>query len=112
MNDSEKLPLIDSQLGTELAGGNEDMHKELLTMLKDSLAEHESEVREAFDQQNFDALSKAAHKLHGACCYTGTPRLKIASKNLELAAKAHSEQLADDFNFFIETLKLTDQAIS
>lgn len=107
MSDIHQHPLIDTQAGIELAGGSEDMHKELLAMLKAMLAEHEQEVRAAFEAKDLNELAKAAHKLHGACCYTGTPRLKAASKQLELCAKAGDDTQAA-FDTFIKTLHDTD----
>lgn len=84
------LAIIDLDLGAELVGNNKDMAKELLTMLLNALPEHKIEISEAYKENNLEALVKATHKLHGATCYTGTPRLKASAQALEAAAK-HQE---------------------
>ena len=83
----ENKKIIDMKLGTELAGGNEALAKELLKLLVDELPTFQQDLTGAFQKENYETLAKVAHKLHGGTCYTGTPMLKTASKNLEVAAK-------------------------
>ncbi len=94
MNDTSKL--IDLELGASLVGGSSEMAKELLTMLVGSLSEHKKELEQAFADNDLDELRKAAHKLHGATCYTGTPMLKQASADLENAIKEKQQSKIND----------------
>lgn len=107
-----ELKLIDMELACELISGDETMAKELLIMLKDSLGEHLHCIQQEYTNKDYPELSKAVHKLHGATCYTGTPRLKAACQQLESAAKQKLDSTASDFNFLIETIKKTHDALN
>lgn len=87
------LDVIDLKLGQTLVGDDVDMAKELLVMLANNLREHEQIIKHAFSKKDISALLKEAHKLHGATCYTGTPRLKQAAYDLEQAAKKNHVEL-------------------
>lgn len=77
--------VIDWKLASQLANGNMKLAKELFNLLKTTLPEHIENLQKAQNENDSTALQKEAHKLHGAACYTGTPRLKEAAKTLELA---------------------------
>jgi two-component system sensor histidine kinase BarA len=79
--------IIDWDLAIERAGGKKELAKELFELLVKTLPQHQNELKVAFEDNDFDALHTAAHKLHSATCYCGTPRLKQAAKNLEELAK-------------------------
>jgi len=84
--------IIDWELGAKLAGGSKEMAEELMGMLIEALPEHEAEISAAIESDDHETLYTAAHKLHGATCYTATPRLKDAVKTLEDAAKGKSPE--------------------
>jgi two-component system, NarL family, sensor histidine kinase BarA len=78
---------IDWELGIRLANGNEELARELLTILKEELVTHKAKLIEHYTMQDWPELQKEVHKLHGATCYTGTPKLKDAACNLERKLK-------------------------
>lgn len=49
-----------------------------------------SEIEEAWRQQRTDKLLEYIHKLHGACCYTGVPRLETYCEQTQHALKTAS----------------------
>lgn len=75
--------IIDWDLADELANHNHNLAKEMLKMLIESLPAHQKELNDAYQSNNLEELRLVTHKLHGATCYCGTPRLKLAAKNLE-----------------------------
>jgi len=101
MATEKKQPVIDFELAKELVGGQEALAQEMFKMLFDSLPEHQKEITEAAKNKDLALTGKAAHKLHGATCYCGTPRLKEAVKALEIAAKAEENEQIDPL---LETL--------
>lgn len=82
---SEKI--IDWALADELACGDHAFAIEMIRALKGCIPEFQSDLKKAFENNANEDLKKVAHKLHGAACYTGTPRLKSAAKRLELEEK-------------------------
>ena len=108
MNSFTQYPLTDLNAAIT-ACGSEEMAKEIFTMLQTSLSEHETEITEAFNAKDLDKLSRAAHKLHGAACYTGTPRLKEAAKALEIAAK-HQSAVEPAYEQLCDVMKATQTA--
>jgi two-component system sensor histidine kinase BarA len=62
-------------------------------MLPDTLR-----VIESLQQQDArEELLAEVHKLHGACCYTGLPRLQHLAKELEIALKLEQAHLIDEY---------------
>ena len=79
--------IIDWKLAKKLANGQMEIAKELFDLLLETLPEHREKLDHAFQKNDLYGLQQEAHKLHGATCYCGTPRLKEAAKELETAAK-------------------------
>lgn len=79
----ETMASIDWALSKRLAGGKEDLAQEMLNMLASSLPNEQKTINLAFANKDYDALREYVHKLHGACCYCGVPRLKRLAKQLE-----------------------------
>lgn len=77
--------IIDWNIALQQANQKQDLAKKMLMMLIECLPEHQTKINTAFDTKDYNALYEEAHKLHGALCYCGTPRLKRAIKELELA---------------------------
>lgn len=80
-------PLIDRELALQRAGGKEALATEMLQMLFNSLPEAEQKLQHALADGNSIAVQQQVHKLHGACCYTGVPRLKAVVEELETQLK-------------------------
>ncbi len=76
-------PAIDMQFGIARMNGSEAMAKEMLKLMVKSLDTELHHFQNAYDQQDWEALKDLTHKLFGATCYCGTPRLKQACINLE-----------------------------
>lgn len=106
--------LVDLALGTQLAGGNEQAAKEMLTLLAKSLPEDAKKISTAYHNQDQTALQQLVHKLHGGCCYVGVPALKEAAAKLEhtlqKAANDHPT-ISEVYQHFEQTLKQTLAAL-
>lgn len=80
---------IDWQLAVKLAGNKEEFAKEMLSILIKSLNQDISDIKSSLTKQEYSELLRRIHKLHGALCYCGVPRLKAAAAELEAALKRH-----------------------
>lgn len=79
--------MIDWQLALQRAGGKEDLANEMLSMLLLSIPETQKLISEAFDDSDSKELLSIIHKFHGACCYTGVPKIKNLAETIETALK-------------------------
>ncbi|MFY8272960.1 two-component sensor histidine kinase BarA [Pseudoalteromonas sp. SSDWG2] len=75
------------ELALQRAGGKEDLANEMLNMLLLSIPETLSLVEEAMEANDHERLLSIIHKFHGACCYTGVPKLKNLAELIETAMK-------------------------
>ncbi len=82
-----QLPIIDWEMATHSAGGNKAVAEELLLFLIKSLPDDVALLQKCYDKKNYDNLLKQTHRLHGALCYCGLPRLKKLVSQLELDLK-------------------------
>lgn len=80
-------PVIDWELGTKLANNKREIAEEMLALLVKNLPIEYSDIRNAHENRNYIELLQRVHKLHGAVCYCGVPRLKIAIAAFEAALK-------------------------
>jgi len=78
-----KKNIFDEQLGIQLAGGNEQLAKELLPMLISELPVHRANLLLANKDNDLDDLKKHIHKLHGGTKYCGVPALLEAAATFE-----------------------------
>ena len=51
------------------------------------LAQLQQALQQALQDDNAQQVLQLVHKLHGACCYTGVPRLKSLAELLETQLK-------------------------
>ncbi len=97
---------IDWELGKTLAGGRLELATELLGKLAISLPDEKTKINEQFLAENWQTLRDQVHKLHGACCYCGVPRLKECAQLLENAIESQSPEIIqphlDAFNQAID----------
>jgi two-component system aerobic respiration control sensor histidine kinase ArcB len=102
----ESLPVIDMEAAIQFCSGSEDMAKEILAMLMNDLPTTFQGIEEAFNKQDWELLKQRVHKLHGALCYCGLPRFKLAARTLEHQIKdsAGSYELA--YQKFVEEMNL------
>jgi len=75
--------IFNTELGIELAGGNEQLANELFPMLISELPTHRENLLLAKQENNTDDLKKHIHKLHGGTKYCGVPDLLESSATFE-----------------------------
>lgn len=85
----DDLPIVDWEESVRLAGHKKELAKDLLMMLMNELPGELNSMENLLHKKDFDELLKIAHKLHGAVCYTGTPRLKKVLSELETQLKTN-----------------------
>ena len=89
-----KSHLLDWPLALRHAGGKNDLALEMLNMLLDSLTDTHEQLEKALENNDFALLLSVIHKFHGACCYTGVPKLKMLSEIIETGLK-RTNMIAD-----------------
>ena len=87
MMDLQLLPVIDWEIAVKQAGNDPEFAKDLLSMLTRNLPDDLSSINQSFEARNYVELRKLLHKLHGALCYCGAPRLKMLVSRLEMDIK-------------------------
>lgn len=110
-NSRDKEKTLDWELSLKLANGKTDLARDMLKMMVDSNHETGRVIHAAYQAQDFDELLQHIHKLHGASCYVGTPRLKSLSNQYETKLKKQQYNLLDDLhNELIAELKAINEA--
>jgi two-component system sensor histidine kinase BarA len=105
-----QLPIIDRQDGLRLAGHNQAFADEILSLFIAELKTETDAFHKLLAENNLVDLQKQIHKLHGACCYTGTPRLKACIYHLETVLK--TQQAADLANLLTQLSNEADALIA
>jgi two-component system sensor histidine kinase BarA len=100
-----KTDRIDWAIAMQRAGGKADLALDMLNMLLDSLPEARDSIATATDENDHEAVLRHVHKLHGACCYTGVPRLK----NLALLIESHIKKAQNTNDIMPELYELIDE---
>ena len=80
--------VIDWPLALKRAGNKEDLAKEMLKGLVQSLPETKLNISEALTSQDAEKLKVLIHKLNGACCYSGVPSLGRVTHQIETELKS------------------------
>ena len=75
--------IIDLELSLKRANNKPDLAEELLGLLIQDLQETQKKILDAWEVKDWPQLLHQAHKLNGATCYCGVPRLQIAAATLE-----------------------------
>ena len=83
------MPVIDWEEGIRLAGHKKELARDILNMLMRDLPRELILIHSLHQAKNYSELAKTVHKLHGAVCYAGTPRLKTVLSALETQLKTH-----------------------
>lgn len=110
---NQDLPLLDIQSAIDYSDADEQFVTELRQMLIEVLPEHRDNIKHYAEQKDWDNLAREAHKLHGALSYTGTPRLKHYSKQLQLTAQDGPElKIQPLLEAFLETLDQTAKSLN
>jgi len=113
-NTQHEHPVIDWELGLKLAGNKREIAEEMLEMLTMNLAEEVKKIHDSYKNKNYKQLQQQVHKLHGAVCYCGTPRLKKAISTLENALKQNDIDLLPALleNFELESHALLQAMVT
>ena len=85
----QELPIIDWEDSTRLACYKKDLARDMLNLLARDLPQELRTMNSLHTDKKYSELLKTVHKLHGAVCYTGTPRLKSLLSPLETALKTN-----------------------
>ena len=105
--------IIDWELSTKLAGNKRHIAEELLNLLIKNLPGELAEMKKAYKNNDTEKLLLAIHKLRGALCYCGVPRLRNAILTLEMALRRNKESeietLFAQFEFEVDELLLFAQ---
>jgi two-component system sensor histidine kinase BarA len=83
------LPVFDWNQALQLAGQKPDLAKDILAMLMAELPQDTARINQAYKDQNYPEMLRLVHKLHGALCYSGMPRLKTVIAKLETTLKTN-----------------------
>lgn len=104
----DHLSIIDWSLATKLAGNKKEIAEELLRMLTKTLPNDIKEIKQLYLAQKFPELRQKVHKLHGAVCYCGLPRLKTVISRIETDLKnnvmSHLSSLFDQLDIEVNLL--------
>ena len=79
--------IIDWELGIKLAGNKKEIAIDIIKMLAKSLPRELATMQKALEMTDYPTLFKLVHKLHGAICYCGVPRLKTIVIELDTVLK-------------------------
>ena len=82
---------IDWPLALQRAGGKNELALEMLNMLLLSVPETLNLLTKAIDDEACEQVLSIVHKFHGACCYTGVPKLKSLAETIETSLKNECE---------------------
>ncbi len=64
-----------------------ELARDMLAMLLESIVMERPHIERAHDTKSYDELYEHIHKLHGACCYCGVPRLKRITRSMDQKLK-------------------------
>ncbi|WP_144391364.1 two-component sensor histidine kinase BarA [Pleionea sediminis] len=89
---------IDWELSVKMAGGKEELAKDMIKMLIEHIPEARDEIIESYESKDLENLLKRVHKFHGATCYVGVPQLR------QLANQYETELKQEGINSKVDTL--------
>ena len=101
-----KHAAIDWQLCVQKVSGNQELAEEFLRQFVEELHKNREEFIQLMHQKNIKKLGEAAHKLHGACCFSGVPTLQKNVIQVEkmAAGSASIEELEIPFAELIQSI--------
>jgi two-component system, NarL family, sensor histidine kinase BarA len=101
---------IDWPLCVQKVSGNIELAEEFLSRFVQELHICRTDFGELFQKHDLKGLESAAHKLHGACCFCGVPRLQTQVTRLEKHAKK-ANTIAELTPIFAELIQSIDEVI-
>lgn len=106
ITDKAKHAAIDWQLCVQKVSGNQKLAEEFLTKFVEELHKNREEFIQLMHEKNIKKLGEAAHRLHGACCFSGVPILqnKVVQVEKMAARSASFEELTIPFAELIQSI--------
>lgn len=83
---------IDWNLCIQKASGKETLAREFLQHFVAELQENQRELMVLFEQGKIKKLEQLAHKINGACCFCGVPKLQEKIVKLEREARTKKDK--------------------
>ena len=101
-----KATAINWPLCVQKVSGNQALATEFLGRFVEELQKNRAEFIQLMHANNVRELERAAHKLHGACCFCGVPDLQGHVANLENLAKRAKKapELQTAFDDLVESI--------
>lgn len=95
---------INWSLCVQKVSGNHELASEFLARFVEELAINRDEFLQLMHAKNIKEIERAAHKLHGACCFCGVPNLQTHVARLEALAReaSHIDELKMVFSQFLQ----------
>lgn len=78
---------IDWQLALSRANSSEKIANDLLNEFAQQLPKDLEDIEQAYRLQDWESMKQKVHRLHGASCYTGVPKLQQISNEVETELK-------------------------
>lgn len=102
---------IDWKLCVKKVSGNQSLAALFLDEFIEELEKNRQQFIELFDKQDIKGLEELAHKLHGACCFSGVPKLQTAVALLESLTRQRSDAQTIK-NSFMNLLECIDKVLA
>ncbi len=108
---SPTLPTIDWSLALKRSNHNPAVSVELLDDFIKMLPESNHIIKDAWKNKDFKDLNTEIHRLHGACCYTGVPKLQELTKQVESALKLKQKEVVEELlpDFLEEVCRVKEE---
>ncbi|MCP0913307.1 ATP-binding protein [Legionella sp. 27cVA30] len=108
----EQYPLLDLEVALTNLGDKDILRKALHLMLSQEIDMDLMNLQKAYEQNNWDAIGKIAHKIKGSALYCGAVRLKYACQYLEHSQKSGNKPILNSlYQQLLHVVKVTCQQI-
>lgn len=106
-----KTRAIDWALCVEKVSGNQEFAIEFLARFIEELVKNREEFIQLMHNHDIVGLKRAAHKLHGACCFSGVTQLQRIVATMEQMARhaQHIDELRATFTQMINNIDMVLQ---
>ncbi|WP_414829504.1 7TM diverse intracellular signaling domain-containing protein [Alteromonas sp. H39] len=94
---AQNLPSLDWNLAIKRTNNNHSVARELQRDFVAMLPGAIDNMKMEWDDGNYEGLKAEVHKLHGACCYVGMPKLQSLANKLETALKLEQHFLVAEY---------------
>ena len=86
------IPSVDWELALKRANHSFEGAREVLNEFAHQLPDIVTQIELSWRDQDIELTKTIVHKLHGACCYTGVPKLHNLCSEIESALKKQQTQ--------------------